>query len=177
VSHPYWQRGLGPFNMNESWVPGMVYGALAEWLPGQTILLNHHTGKQKHAEKGHLIDRGMESALGSQFWTALVPSVIRLERTGERTKLIHDKSQASERAENIPVYVDPETSTLCLWSQHKVEEARSRAKMWVEKARARLTNGVDWDAMSEEDQVKLMVDVSGKSPSTVRRAIKAARES
>lgn len=166
-------RNLGDFNLGDNNVPDKVYGALKKWLPGQTILLTHHTVKETHDTHGMTIDKGMGSSFGSRFWVALVPSVLRLEQdTTHHAQLIHDKSQVLKKAEPIGVHIDPDTSTVCL-----PEELRAAQYMeWEQKARAQLTNGANWDDMREKDQVEALVKVSGMRPSTVRNARKAARK-
>lgn len=129
---------LGRFKMSEDDTPAQVYGALQVWLPGQTILLNHHSRKQRYSSEGQAIERTMEDSFGSQFWTAFAASVIQLQRTGSQSgKLIHSKSQVLEKADPISVYVDPETSILGLFEERKAETAENRIRVWEEKARAK----------------------------------------
>ena len=164
---------LGRFEMSDEKAPNQVYGALYEWLPDKTILLNHHSRKLKFTVLGKEIERTMEDAFGSQFWTAFAASVIHLQRTGFQSgKLIHCKSQVLELAEPISVCVDPETSTLGLFEDRKAETAENRIGLWEEKARVKHQ---DWDSLGQENQVNILMEISGKSRRTIYRYLQASK--
>ncbi|MEE8114344.1 MAG: AAA family ATPase, partial [Nitrososphaerales archaeon] len=156
---------LGRFDMSADNIPSQVYGSLREWLPGQTFLINHHSRKQKFNYKGDLIRRSMEDAFGSQFWTAYAASVVQLHRTGSQNgTLLHVKSQVLELADPISVCIDPESSTVCLLEDRKKVTAKSRMKLWEQKAKVLFPA---WDSMGVEEQVKALRKVSGKSRRTI----------
>jgi len=158
---------LGKFEMNNDNVPSQVYGSLSELLTDQTILLNHHSRKQKHDREGNAIAKTMEDAFGSQFWTAYAASVIQLQRTGEQTgRLVHSKSQVFELAEPIAVYVNHEGSTLSLLEDRKVKTASSRLEQWEKTARS---NHPDWDTLGTEEKVQIFMFISGRSRKTIYR--------
>jgi len=158
---------LGKFEMNNDNVPSQVYGSLQELLTDQTILLNHHSRKQKHDREGIAIAKTMEDAFGSQFWTAYAASVMQLQKTGEQTgKLVHSKSQVFELAEPIAVYVNHEGSTLSLLEDRKVKTATSRLEQWEKIAKDQHPN---WDDLGTEEKVHIFMGISGRSRKTIYR--------
>lgn len=164
---------LGKFEMNNDNVPSQVYGSLNELFTDQTILLNHHSRKQKHDREGNAIAKTMEDAFGSQFWTAYAASVVQLQTTGHNVaKLVHVKSQVFELAESIAVYVDPKGSILCLYENHQAETATSRLEQWEKETR---TLHPDWDTLGTEEKVKAFMAVSGRSRMTIYRYLSATK--
>lgn len=167
-------RKLGRFKMADDDVPSQVYGSLAVWLPGQTLLLHHHSRKQKYNVMGNAIEQTMEDAFGSQFWGADAASVFMLTKTNkETTQLIHGKSQALEKADPVSVYIDPNTSTLCLYDAKKAVTAETRLKIWEAKAR-KLDKG--FDSLNMGARVELIRQVSGKSRRTIFDAYKTVKD-
>ncbi len=163
---------LGNFSMTENEMPQRVYSTLNEWLPEQNILLNHHSRKQMFGSKsGTPIEAGREDAFGSQFWTAFAASVIQLHKPGGSLQLSHCKSQVFEQAEPIAVYVDPDSTTLCLRDEERKRKAKHTVETWERLAQAK---NPTWVSLSQIDRLKAVIEVSKKHPSTVYRTLNLA---
>jgi len=162
-------RNLGSFEMNNDDVPDQVYGSLKEWLPGQTILITHHARKQ--GREYVLTEQTIEDAFGSGYWTNLAPSVLVLQQTnGEMGKLTHVKSQLGLAGDDRKVCVDPYTSTLRLWDEHKARAVERDMAMWVEKAKAKC--GETWATMRVNAKVEVVAKIAEAAPRTIYSHLK-----
>lgn len=143
-------------------VADQVDDVLTKWFPDASLLLISHDRKTQYGEGGVPLPPSPEDFLGSQKWRANVTSQMHLWPVGEyHSRLQHDKSQVSQRLEDlVNIYIDLRGQAE-LFDEHRVKEVVAR----FQEAIIRL--GLEGVPPSRQDEA--IAKHYGKTVRTIKR--------